>query len=249
MLTYQFTTIMKPLPPLRICAILLLPFVLAHCGPDIPEPVACMEMDGGKFRVYDPIQFTSCSENPERHTWHFGNGDESYEDHPRYTYTEPGTYNVVMIVSNVSGSDTLLRKVAISENNGISANQFTLHLALGDSQTFNCAPAFPIQFRIYDNYLKEPFLREWLMSNRNDQDFYLQHGEWEVSINSKLGHLQYFRPSNTPPSPRCNNCYEFNWIVPDCENLPGYFTIYFDVRFRGLPIEGSPKSITGFLPG
>lgn len=52
------------------------------------------------------VQFSDQSSNtPTTWEWSFGDGNTSNEQNPQYTYTNPGTYTVVLTVSNAQGSD------------------------------------------------------------------------------------------------------------------------------------------------
>ncbi|MDA3910553.1 MAG: PKD domain-containing protein [Bacteroidales bacterium] len=53
------------------------------------------------------VQFTDLStENPTSWEWDFGDGNTSTDQSPQHVYTNPGTYTVSLIVTNVGGSDT-----------------------------------------------------------------------------------------------------------------------------------------------
>lgn len=42
--------------------------------------------------------------------WHFGDGTESDEQHPEHAYSDPGVYNVTLVVSDGNLTDTLVRE-------------------------------------------------------------------------------------------------------------------------------------------
>jgi len=56
------------------------------------------------------IRFTDLSEgSPTGWAWTFGDGNTSTEQHPAYTYPDPGNYTVTLTVQNGAGTDTLTR--------------------------------------------------------------------------------------------------------------------------------------------
>lgn len=56
------------------------------------------------------VTFNDKSHNaPDSWTWNFGDGNGSQEQNPSHTYTTDGLYTVSLIVSNMYGSDTLIR--------------------------------------------------------------------------------------------------------------------------------------------
>ena len=56
------------------------------------------------------VEFTDLSEGgPTGWTWLFGDGGISADQHPVYTYYDPGTYTVTLTVENDAGTDTLAR--------------------------------------------------------------------------------------------------------------------------------------------
>lgn len=61
------------------------------------------------------VQFSDTSANsPTSWRWDFGDGNYSTEQNPTYKYNALGTYNVVLAVSNMFGSDTLKKEDYIS---------------------------------------------------------------------------------------------------------------------------------------
>jgi PKD repeat protein len=76
----------------------------------IPPPVA--DFSGAPTSGPAPltVAFTDAStNNPTSWSWTFGDGGVSTAQHPSYTYTTPGTYNVSLTVFNGSGSDTITK--------------------------------------------------------------------------------------------------------------------------------------------
>lgn len=60
------------------------------------------------------VEFTNFSEYGEDYIWTFGDGDASTDSDPTHTYTEDGTYTVVLTVENECGSNTTSTDITIS---------------------------------------------------------------------------------------------------------------------------------------
>lgn len=222
-------------------------FFAASCGPGDEPPKACFTTEGTEFKTYDPIEFKNCSENAVSYTYHLGDGTTLWEANPTHMYTKPGRYNVTMIAASNKSSDTTLVKFDILDNTEITGEDFDLEFMLGDSQTFNCSPRLPIQFRIKDNYHNNYFKPEWIASESEVNFIELQQGDWGFTIYGRIGALEYLRKTTSTVS--CEHCYDFSWHVPNCKEFVSYFHIELSVTFKGEEIQGSPKVITGFLPG
>ena len=54
------------------------------------------------------VSFTNSSDNAESYFWDFGNGQTSTEAAPSVVFTSAGSFDVMLIVSNAAGSDTLV---------------------------------------------------------------------------------------------------------------------------------------------
>ncbi|MBL4651387.1 MAG: PKD domain-containing protein [Flavobacteriales bacterium] len=61
--------------------------------------------------------------------WNFGDGDTSTDQNPTHTYTDPGTYNISLLVSNTNGSnsDTIYQYIEVIS-------------LFGEPTTINCTP-------------------------------------------------------------------------------------------------------------
>lgn len=65
----------------------------------IPElPVADFEVDPKEICPNDVIQFTNLSQGAQDFEWSFGDSSGSIEENPTHVYTEPGTYEVTLVV-------------------------------------------------------------------------------------------------------------------------------------------------------
>jgi uncharacterized protein (TIGR02145 family) len=88
---------------------------------------ANFEADETTANVNTPIHFTDLSVGdpmPGTWTWNFGDLSASTLRHPVHIYTQPGTYNVSLTISNVNGEITSVTKPGFikvnSNNNGIN---------------------------------------------------------------------------------------------------------------------------------
>lgn len=87
--------------------------------------------------------FTSLSSSDvTQYNWNFGDGQTSNQTHPIVFYSNAGTYNVSLIVSNNYGcTDTIQKLVSISQAVPVSVNASTT-ICLGDSYTLNASGGF-----------------------------------------------------------------------------------------------------------
>jgi PKD repeat protein len=61
------------------------------------------------------LQFTDTTVGVvENWLWDFGDGNTSKEQHPLHTYTEAGTYSVVLTVWNAGGENSLAMPVEVT---------------------------------------------------------------------------------------------------------------------------------------
>jgi gliding motility-associated-like protein len=80
-----------------------------------PEPVANFVYDTDQAFINLPLSFIDSSINAAQWSWDFGDGfGSSSAQLPVYTYVDPGTYNVVLIVDDINGcKDTVVIPVTI----------------------------------------------------------------------------------------------------------------------------------------
>ncbi|MDX1683605.1 MAG: PKD domain-containing protein [Saprospiraceae bacterium] len=74
------------------------------------EPVSDFQFTRNGYE----IDFENESEGATDFEWDFGDGNTSDEESPTHTYAGDGEYNVVLIVSNSCGMDTMEKEVSIS---------------------------------------------------------------------------------------------------------------------------------------
>ncbi|MFC2112030.1 PKD domain-containing protein [Bacteroidota bacterium] len=62
------------------------------------DPIASFTMSSNSINVDESIKFTNTSADMERCEWIFGDGGQSIETNPTYTYETPGEYEVTLRV-------------------------------------------------------------------------------------------------------------------------------------------------------
>lgn len=87
---------------------------LPTCLADFSAPNSCENI---------PVSFTnlSSSQNTPDYEWYFGDGASSFLETPSHTYTQPGLYDVTLIVkdpTSCNGSDTITKSILVIGSNG-----------------------------------------------------------------------------------------------------------------------------------
>ena len=78
------------------------------------------------------VNFTNSSTNATGYNWDFGDAQTSTQPAPSHTYSAPGNYNVRLIATKNTCSDTIYKSVNVSATGIINANR--------DNETFVIAP-------------------------------------------------------------------------------------------------------------
>jgi PKD repeat protein len=74
----------------------------------VPNLLASYTVKPFEGKIGEPIRFTDQSVGfPTQWEWWLGNGDTSYQQNPATIYTQPGQYDVTLIVANAYARDTL----------------------------------------------------------------------------------------------------------------------------------------------
>jgi PKD repeat protein len=86
---------------------------VTYFNPPLCKPIADFKVDKKIVCPNQSVQFTDLSynEQPTQWTWFFEGGNPSYsnDQNPTVTYLHGGNYRVKLIVSNLAGSDSLIR--------------------------------------------------------------------------------------------------------------------------------------------
>ncbi len=72
------------------------------------------------------VTFTNLSHNSTTWYWDFGDGADSYSQHPIHSYQEPGVYSVCLYAYNEHGADTLCQNIELECANPVAL--FDYHL-------------------------------------------------------------------------------------------------------------------------
>lgn len=88
------------------------------------EPEAMFSVNSTEVFVNEQIEFTSASTNAYAYEWNFGDGNVSAQLSPKHSYSEPGTYNVVLTVFSKNGKqESSTTKTIKVKMGGVSYNQ------------------------------------------------------------------------------------------------------------------------------
>jgi PKD repeat protein len=66
------------------------------------------------FATGNQITFTNQSQHYCKSLWHFGDGDSSYAKNPQHTYTDTGTYTIMLITYAGNSTDTTYQIINIT---------------------------------------------------------------------------------------------------------------------------------------
>lgn len=121
------------------------------CAAPAAAPVAGFSISNNTICVGECIDFTDLSSNtPTSWNWEFndGNVNTSTNQNPvNICYTAPGTYQVTLIATNATGSDTMTLPITvISVDTAISVNGITISSSATNAtyQWINCGTNQPI---------------------------------------------------------------------------------------------------------
>ncbi|PCJ78967.1 MAG: hypothetical protein COA57_15885, partial [Flavobacteriales bacterium] len=98
------------------------------------QPIANFTYSSASICAGDSIQFTNTSTNATSYLWTFQNGSPatSTTTNPSVSYSASGTYNVTLIATGVSSSDTISQSITVSVSQppsaGFSASDTVVYL-------------------------------------------------------------------------------------------------------------------------
>ncbi len=100
------------------------------------------------FKVHGlEVSFTSEAVNAGSHLWYFGDGALSMDENPVHAYTDKGIYEVMYIVSNTCGMDTIVNTVDLTQlKAGISMDVTKGCAPLSVSFTSNSVDATSVEW-------------------------------------------------------------------------------------------------------
>ncbi len=83
----------------------------------MPKPIADFSFSSTNFgSLPTTVNFSDSSKNVDTYYWDFGDGHTSTDKNPSNSYTVTKTYSVKLVVSNSSGSDSIIKQLAITLN-------------------------------------------------------------------------------------------------------------------------------------
>lgn len=82
-----------------------------------------------------PVSFTDISENAGTWLYDFGDGHQSIEQNPTHAYTESGSFEVTLTVSNCGNTDTFTQIVYVQESGQLQINPDEICATLNSFQT------------------------------------------------------------------------------------------------------------------
>ena len=100
----------------------------------------------------DPVFAINESENADFFQWSFGNGTFSNEEDPELTYTEPGTYNIFLTVTEEESqcSDQSTAQIVVEDEDAVTETPFELVMfpnPASDVLQVSCATAAEMVIR------------------------------------------------------------------------------------------------------
>jgi PKD repeat protein len=79
------------------------------------EPVAIFDFSYSDNAAPAEVTFNNLSTDADSYRWDFGDGGSSNEANPTYTYTTPGTYNVVLYAKGRGGEANTAKSITIEQ--------------------------------------------------------------------------------------------------------------------------------------
>lgn len=113
------------------------------CSPPVIPPSADFSALQTTMACPAEIRFADQSTgNPQQWFWDFGDGDTSFQQNPRHTYSQPGTYTVKLRASNVLGTDSVIKSSYITVTTfDISVTASPSPACAGDSVLIQALPS------------------------------------------------------------------------------------------------------------
>jgi PKD repeat protein len=174
-------------------------------APSYKQPVAAFAFSGN--RTTEPynmaplaVQFQDTSANsPTSWLWSFGDGGTSISQNPSHTYTNAGTYTVMLTVTNVAGSNTYIMKSGITITaSSVSAHTSTtnqeisspLASTVASFKITNPSGTPPLTVQITDTSTNSPTSWSWSFgdgstsSSQNPSHTYANAGTYTVVLSA-----------------------------------------------------------------
>ncbi|MDD5023663.1 MAG: PKD domain-containing protein [Methanoregula sp.] len=117
-------------------------------------PVAGFTSSTASSDIQSPVQFTDTSANvPQSWLWDFGDGTNSTVQNPTHTYRAVGTYTVKLTVTNIKGTDTMVKSNYITKIiSPVPVANFTVNVTSG---------TYPLLVQFTDTSTNTPISWSW----------------------------------------------------------------------------------------
>ncbi|WP_172436002.1 PKD domain-containing protein [Sediminicola luteus] len=170
-------------------------------APENMAPVAQITANGASGKVPLTVTFSSEGSTDDigitNYSWDFGTGDTSSEENPQYTFTQVGTYEVVLTVTDEAGlSSTASFTITVNPNtngntivqiapNPVSGNVAHAYISYGNDTE-------PTKLGVYDSTGK-------LIYTFTPKDV-LESGRYNIPLNNLVSGIYYLKVyfSNAP---------------------------------------------------
>ena len=189
------------------------------------------------------VHFTDTSDgSPTRWLWRFGDGAYSSEKNPYHLYEKPGTYTVLLTVTNRFGSDTII-KSGLIEVTTVPVASFTANRTSGTS---------PLAVRFTDTSTGSPTSWSWKFGDSGSS---VEKNPVYVFQNSGVYSVQLTVSSATGTSTETRNGYivvgdimraDFDFTTSNPKNTAP-LTVAFMDRSSGRPDTYTWKFGDGYI--
>jgi len=143
--------------------------------------------------ISSAIQFDSSDSNTDgiqtTYSWNFGDRTMSLLSNPQHVYKSPGTFTVVLTLSNQYGSSTFSKKIKITEKAESNLESAVVASVISESEYSLDTTIISINFNeIYPNPPGKDDGQEWIeVYNNGSENVSLKN--WRISNKSKKGPL------------------------------------------------------------
>lgn len=104
---------------------------------DIEVPNAAFSANTTTAVVGQEVVFTDQSTGGTEWFWDFGDGTTSFDPNPTHTYSEPGTYTVVLSVSNSAGADYETITIVVTQSTATESNPLSDKVSISPNPSTN----------------------------------------------------------------------------------------------------------------
>lgn len=144
--------------------------------------------------ISSAIQFDSSDSNisgiQTTYSWNFGDNTMSLLSNPQHTYKSPGTFTVVLTLTNQYGSSTFSKKIKITEKAENDLESAVMVAVMKESEnSIDTKTKISILFNeIFPNPLGKDDGQEWIEVYNNESDN-VSLKNWRISNKNKKGPL------------------------------------------------------------